>query len=160
MGLAAFGAQISPKAKLFSHPLMRPQTFPGPGRDVPFPIPAHLMMALKPWIQPDFLTQPSPLRLPAPSLTIWTDASLQGYGAHSSLDQVCWGIWEEEWKNQHINVLELKTVQIALREMSIVDTVVLIATDNSTTVAAINKMGSTASQIHKVALELFAHCEH
>ena len=42
-------------------------------------IPAQLMEALLPWLNPQFLLQPELVRLPPPSLMIWSDASLEGW---------------------------------------------------------------------------------
>ena len=73
---------------------------------------------------------------------IFTDASLSGWGASMS-DQRTHGWWSEEEKLEHINFLELKAVDYALRcfaaDISSVDIVLHI--DDTTALAYINKIG-------------------
>ena len=69
------------------------------------------------------------------SIQLFTDASNEGWGAH--LDQSSTkGLWSDQEKRLHINVLELKTVSLALRRFNdqCQDPTVLVATDNSTVV--------------------------
>ena len=69
-----------------------------------------------------------------------------GWGAH--LDQSSTkGLWSDREKRLHINVLELKAVSLALRSFKdqCQNQTVLVATDNSTVVAYINKQGGTHS---------------
>ena len=66
----------------------------------------------------------------------------EGWDAH--LDQrSTQGLWSDQEKRLHINVLELKAVSLALRNFKdqCQDQTVLVATDNSTVVAYINKQG-------------------
>ena len=68
------------------------------------------------------------------------------WGAH--LDQSSTkGLWSDQEKRLHINVLELKAVSLALRRLKdqCEDQTVLVATDNSIVVAYINKQGGTHS---------------
>ena len=57
------------------------------------------------------------------------------------------GLWSDWEKRLHINVLELKAVSLALRSFKdqCQNQTVLVATDNSTVVAYINKQGGTQS---------------
>ena len=78
------------------------------------------------------------------SIQLFTDASNEGWGAH--LDQNSTkGLWSDREKRLHINVLELKAVSLALRDFKdqCQNQTVLVATDNSTVVAYINKQGGT-----------------
>ena len=80
------------------------------------------------------------------SIQLFTDASNEGWGAH--LDQnFTKGLWSDREKRLHINVLELKVVSLALRDFKdqCQNQTVLVATDNSTVVAYINKQGGTHS---------------
>ena len=80
------------------------------------------------------------------SIQLFTDASNEGWGAH--LDQNSTkGLWSDREKRLHINVLELKAVSLALRNFKdqCQNQTVLVATDNSTVVAYINKQGGTHS---------------
>ena len=80
------------------------------------------------------------------SIQLFTDASNEGWGAH--LDQNSTkGLWSDREKRLHIYVLELKAVSLALRDFKdqCQNQTVLVATDNSTVVAYINKQGGTHS---------------
>ena len=51
------------------------------------------------------------------------------------------GLWPSVWEQHHINVLELRAVKLALQEFApqVQNHAVLLATDNTTLVAYINK---------------------
>ena len=80
------------------------------------------------------------------SLVLWTDASEVGWGAHLNSLQTQ-GLWEPLQKVRHINWLELKAVQLALKEFlpQVKNKNILIRSDNSTVVAYLNKEGGTKS---------------
>ena len=84
-----------------------------------------------------------PLKL---ALQIFTDASKEGWGTH--LDKhTARGTWSLPEIKLHINHLELKAVFLALNEFRTLccNKTVLIATDNTTVVAYINKQGGMKS---------------
>ena len=88
-------------------------------------------------------------RIPTPrdhDILIFTDASNAGWGAHLNHDSVG-GLWSQIEKRLHINVLELKAVILALQHFShqCHKKQVLVASDNTTVVAHINKQGGTHS---------------
>jgi len=88
-----------------------------------------------------------PLLDPAINIRMFTDASLQGWGAHvqSSTYQ---GVWTSQEKKLHINVLELRAVRLALCYHDPPEgSVILTSTDNTTVVAFINRQGGTHSRI-------------
>ena len=87
--------------------------------------------------------RPSSQRPQYPSLS---DASNEGWGDHLEQNSTQ-GLWSPQEKGLHINVLELKAVFLALRHFKdqCQDQTVLVATDNSTVVAYINKQGETHS---------------
>ena len=77
------------------------------------------------------------------SIQIFTDVSNERWGAH--LEQVSSkGLWSDREKRVHINV---KAVSLALKRFKdqCQNQIVLVATDNSTIVAYINKQGGTHS---------------
>ena len=91
-----------------------------------------------------FLGQPlHPLRH---ALQNFTDASKEGWGAHLG-DFTASGTWSVPESQLHINFLELKAVLLALKRFQhmVQGKVVLIATDNTTVVAYINKEGGMRS---------------
>ena len=95
-------------------------------------------------------------------IQLFTDASNEGWGAH--LDQNSTkGLWSDQEKRLHINVLELKAVSLALRDFKdqCQNQTVLVATDNSTVVAYINKQGGTHSaEMCALLWKIMTWCHH
>ena len=87
-----------------------------------------------------------PLHALRHALQVFTDASNEGWGAHLG-EAIAKGVWSEPESHLHINFLELKAVFLALKSFEHLcrDQVVLIATDNTTVVAYINKQGGMRS---------------
>ena len=99
------------------------------------------------WQNPSNVMKGADLHPKDHSIQLFTDASNKGWGAH--LDQNSTkGLWSEREKRLHINVLELKAVSLALRDFKdqCQNQTVLVATDNSTVVAYINKQGELTQQ--------------
>ena len=97
------------------------------------------------WQNPTNVMKGADLHPKDHSIQLFTDASNEGWGAH--LDQNSTkGLWSEREKRLHINVLELKAVSLALRDFKdqCQNQTVLVATDNSTVVAYINKQGGNS----------------
>ena len=92
------------------------------------------------WQNPSNVMKGADLHPKDHSIQLFTDASNEGWGAH--LDQnFTKGLWSDREKRLHIHVLELKAVSLALRDFKdqCQNQTVLVATDNSTVVAYINK---------------------
>ena len=68
--------------------------------------------AVRPWTDIDFLKSMSPLHHPVPQLHLFTDSSLEGWGAHME-EHMASGYWSPAWKTQHINVLEMQAVWLS-----------------------------------------------
>ena len=97
---------------------------------------------LQQWQDLSFLISGIPIRPFQVDFTIFTDASMQGWGAHMGDSQIS-GTWTR-WNHQlHFSCLELKVVIAALHHwVSVLQGhQVLIATDNTTLVSYINKQG-------------------
>jgi hypothetical protein len=79
-------------------------------------------------------------------LVVYTDASLEWWGAHCT-HHTPHGLWSEQEQSLHINILELQTVFLALKTFAkfIIIKPVQVATDNTTVVAYINQQGGTHS---------------
>ena len=75
--------------------------------------PLVLANLLRRWQDPCFLTSGIPLRTFQAKLTIFTDASTQGWGAYMGDSQIS-GTWTHADRKLHINCLELKGVFHAL----------------------------------------------
>ena len=96
------------------------------------------------------------------SIQLFTDASNEGWGAHLDQSSIK-GLWSDREKRLHINVLELKAVSLALRSFKdqCQNQTVLVATDNSTVVAYINKEGGTHSaEMCALLWKIMTWCHH
>ena len=82
----------------------------------------------------------------SPDLVITTDASKKGWGA-VCLGEATQGQWGKEETGEHINLLELRAARFAIMAFAKnrEDLHIHMRSDNSTTVAQINKMGGTRS---------------
>ena len=104
---------------------------------------------------------PRPLAPFSASLTLYSDASLSGWGGWTCDDREAFGQWSPEEKELHINVLELQAVIFLFRCLfaSSSDCSIAIRTDNSTVVAYINHQGGpTSSDLCDLALDLWGFC--
>ena len=110
------------------------------------PIPKSLHPHLKWWLEEDNVVTGQPLHPLEHALQIFTDASREGWGAHLN-EHIARGSWSLPESKLHINYLELKAVLLALQEFQALcmNKVVLVATDNTTVVAYINKEGGMKS---------------
>ena len=114
------------------------------------------------WQNPSNVMKGADLHPKDHSIQLFTDASNEGWGAH--LDQnFTKGLWSDREKRLHINVLELKAVSLALRDFKdqCQNQTVLVATDNSTVVAYINKQGGTHSaEMCALLWKIMTWCHH
>ena len=107
------------------------------------PVPNSLHPHLRWWLEENNVLLGQPLHPLKHALQIFTDTSKEGWGAHLD-EHTARGTWSLPESKLHINHLELKAVFLALKEFRTLccnKTVVLIATDNTTVVAYINKEG-------------------
>ena len=108
----------------------------------------EILQHLKWWLQEDCYRQGIPLRIDPPSHTIFTDASLSGWGAHVEPEGLLFhGVWSEDQSRLHINVLEMKVIFLSLSRAvhKVKNSTVLVSTDNTTVVAYIRHQGGTRS---------------
>ena len=110
------------------------------------PIPRSLHPHLKWWLEESNVLPGQPLHPLKHALQIFTDASKEGWGAHLN-ECTARGTWSVPESKLHINHLELKAVFLALKEIQDLcsNNIVLVATDNTTVVAYINKEGGMKS---------------
>ena len=80
------------------------------------------------------------------ALQIFTDASIEGWGAHLD-EHLARATWSPPRSKLHINYLELKAVLSGLKRVPrpLLNKIVPIATDNTTVVSYINKEGGMRS---------------
>ena len=97
-----------------------------------------------------------------PTNVMKDDASNEGWGAH--LEQTSTkGLWSDREKRLHINVLKLKVVSLVLQSFKdqSQNQTVLVAIDNSTVVAYINKQGGTHSaEMCALLWKIMTWCHH
>ena len=110
------------------------------------PLPRSLHPHLQWWLNESNVLLGQPLHPIQHALQIFTDASKEGWGAHLN-EFPARGSWSVPESKLHINYLELKAVLLALKEFQNLCTskIVLVATDNTTVVAYINKEGGMKS---------------
>ncbi|CAG2244243.1 unnamed protein product [Mytilus edulis] len=112
----------------------------------PVPILPRLLPHLQWWLQEKHLRKGVLLDPPDPSLTLFTDASLMGWGAYLE-GRTASGLWSGAQLEEHINLLEMRAVFLSLRQFQAVvqGQSLLVATDNSTVVAYLQNQGGTHS---------------
>lgn len=97
-----------------------------------------------------------------PDLVIETDASTMGWGFHCPFSQTrMGGPWSPVEKKLHINALELKTANTAVKSVAKnkQNVHIHLKMDNTTAVTYVNKMGGTKSPIlTNIAKDLWEYC--
>ena len=114
------------------------------------------------WQNPSNVMKGADLHPKDHSIQLFTNASNEGWGAHLDQNSIK-GLWSDREKRLHINVLELKAVSLALRDFKdqCQNQTVLVATDNSTVVAYINKQGGTHSaEMCALLWKIMTWCHH
>ena len=98
------------------------------------------------WLNPENLRQGIPLKPTPFTHHLFTDASQRGWGAFLQ-DTMCQGTWSPEESIFHINNLEMRADKLALCHFNIPPrSHILVASDNITVMAYINKVGGTRSR--------------
>ena len=131
-------------------------------QNYPVPVSLQIKQHLQWWLGYHNVMTGIPIVSPEPQLEIFTDASLFGWGAH--LDrQVISGVWTEDQSLLHINWLEMEAVRLALLHFQAIlpHKVVLIASDNTTVVAYINRQGGTKSDtLYQLVEKILVWCQY
>ena len=103
----------------------------------------------------------TPVIPPAPSVTIESDASNQGWGAVLEGQTQTGGVWTAEEATHHINYLELLAAFLVIKAFGKDwrDTAVLLRMDNITAVSYVNhKGGTTSPKLCKLAIRMWTSC--
>lgn len=116
------------------------------------------------WWSTQEVMPPSPIQLEESIMEIFSDSSLEGWGA------CCQGVrtggkWSKEdlLQHKHINQLELLAAFLAMKCFWVPGiTAIRLQLDNKSAVAYVNKLGGTRSiSLNRIALTLWAWCvEH
>ena len=95
------------------------------------------------------------------SLTLYSDASMKGWGGWTSEGRESFGSWSSAERELHINILEFKAVFFLFQCFfaKTYDCSIAIRTDNSTVVAYINHQGGpTCNDLCDLSLDLWKFC--
>ena len=150
LGLMASCIELVPNARLHMRPIqLHLLSFWKPSKDsleMEVPCTRHLLGHLKWWCLPAIILKGRSLGQVQTTVTITTDASKSMYGGHMG-NSYMQGVWSEEEKKLHINILELEVVFLEVKHFppAIKGKIVLLKTDNTTVVQYINKQGGTHS---------------
>lgn len=111
-------------------------------------VPPTVQDNLRYWGSPQHLLAGTPLGRVTSYMSVFTDASLMGWGG-TCLGRAIGGVWPPG-EDRHINLLELQAVFLVLQHFNLLlkERHVLVRTDNRTTVAYINRQGG----VHSAAL--------
>ena len=91
------------------------------------------------WQNPTNVMKGSDLHPKDHSIQLFTDAWNEGWGAHTVEQTSTKGLWSDRGKRLHINVVEAVCVALWSFKDQCQNQTVLVATDNSTVMAYINK---------------------
>ena len=117
-------------------------------------IPKQLQSLLSPWLKPHALSMSVPLVPPPVSLTIHSDASQWGWGAHTD-SKTASGKWSFMMTRCHINFLELLAAFLSLRKFNPPrHSHIRLVMDNITAVGCL-KRGGSRSPILNGLMKLF-----
>jgi len=109
-------------------------------------ITAEMRTAVRWWTCRENLVKGVPLATEREEVTLVTDASMTGWGAHLGSNTVS-GLWSRLETSYHINQLEMLAVERAVKHFvhQIRSCRVNLLSDNTTVVAYVNKQGGTRS---------------
>ena len=104
------------------------------------PVPKSLHRHQRWWLQEDNVLVCQPLQPVQHARQLFTEISNEGWGAYLG-DFTAKGLWSFPESKLHTNFLEVKAVMLALKHFEHLcrDQIVLIASDNMTVIACINK---------------------
>ena len=112
------------------------------------------------WLQRENVMTGFPLASPVPSLTLFTDASLLGWGAYLE-GQAVSGMWSSTLQKDHINLLEMRAVLLALShfKLCLESISIVLATDNTTVVTYLKNQGGThCYALYQLAKDVLILC--
>lgn len=107
------------------------------------------------WCKRDSL-KAIPIKEDVYDMTVFTDASLSGWGAHFNSNKTL-GFWLGKELSLYINVLELKAIENAVKVFANSNNLkIIIRTDSTTAISYINKYGGCRLRLcHEVAKRIW-----
>ena len=159
-GQVAFVAQINKRARHLSHPISQLGLFDhDQDRDLVVRLPPRLLKGLAPWTRVEAWVTPEHFAPPPTVAQCWTDASKRGWGVLDETGRTWQGLWTEKQSHQHINVLELSTILLAVEKLDPRDLTLVVWSDNQTAISVITRMGSHSPDLQELAGHLLRTCE-
>ena len=161
-GLLNFAASYLALGRLHLLPIMlwmNLNTFPL-SRDVQVYLDDDLRELLQVWTDPAFLGRSVPMRHPKPTISLMTDASLEGW-CGVLLPQKVWGSWPPSVSHLSMNWKELRAVLLSLREFGrqLEGRSIQLLSDNSTTISCLRHQGSVRHpHLHALSAEILLLC--
>ena len=115
--------------------------------DAPIALTVKVFSELSWWLD-NVQTVSSPIKTPGIDLTVYSDVSLEGWGA-TNLHSTAGGRWSDSELPLHISALELHSAKLCLFSLAagLSNVHIRILCDNTTAMSYINHMGGTHSQI-------------
>ncbi|CAG2188437.1 unnamed protein product [Mytilus edulis] len=167
LGLLNSLADVVPLGRLHIRPLqfyLHQHWLPAT-QDWEFPVPIihqELFPHLVWWTSQANVLRGQLLSSPVPNQTLFTDASNLGWGAYLEGLSVS-GVWTPDLLKEHINILEMKAVLLALSHFQslLQNKSLVLATDNTTVVAYLRNQGGThCYELYLLAREILLLCNH
>ena len=160
LGQLAFACQIGPELNLRKK-LLGPVLHQFSSRESPLPLPPETLEALAWWASPGNLIKWFPFGQSTPSCLVWTDACTTCWGGHDQKGAWVAGSWNPYESTLHMNLLELKAVLHTLASDLVPQgSSIRVFSDNSTTVQALLKQGSSRSlSVTKEVQDILSLCK-
>ncbi|XP_041364357.1 uncharacterized protein LOC121379771 [Gigantopelta aegis] len=151
-------AALNVRFRQFKRPLQwhLSRVWDGLSWDLVIPLGPWFILPIQECLVDKCLSQAIPLHPLSPELVLFTDSSLEGFGAHL-LDQHLSGVWTPSKRSRHINLLEMEAVRRACLHFRTVirHRRILLRSDSSSVVAYLNQWGCTKSlSLSLAALEI------
>lgn len=163
VGTLNFAAQFVPLGVLHLRPLvtwMNFHTSPST-RDLRVPLDSVFKSHLQVWQGMDLMGASVPMSPPSPSINLMTDSSLFGWSG-IVLPYSASGVWPPSFSNMSINWLELMAIKKSLKHFVhlLRGRSVLLMSDNSTSVACIQRQGTYRSaDLMSLSRDILMFCQ-
>ena len=125
------------------------------------PVTPECKQAISWWTKPLNVMQGVPWTYPPPEVTLYTDSSDYGWGGHLENQKIA-GQWDLETQKLHINVKEMMAIWETMKyfQNQIMHKSVMVATDNTSCVAYLNKLGGTKSaKLQELTVQILSWCQ-
>ena len=151
-GFLALASQINRRANHLADPVTRLGLLArSRNRDEKVRVPSTLLEILVPWTRVKSWVTTDIFAPPTNLAHCWTEVSKAGWGVMDDQGK-CWkGRWSQEESSQHIKVLELCTILLAVRLIDPRDQTLVVWSDNQTAISVIQRLGSRSPDLQKLA---------